>query len=133
MSTSRQALRFLVSGVIATLADAGTYAFFLATHLTEDAGVAKGCSFVVGTTVAYLLAKAWTFAGTPQRQGQGLAFLALYGAALVVNVVSHELLLAALGGHGPLTTPVAFCGATGCSMVLNFVGQKTFVFRAPEA
>lgn len=124
MSTRRQVLRFVVSGVLATASDAVVYAGLTHTLLAGRHDPAKACSFVVGTGVAYLLARFWTFAGAPSRRGQSAGFLVLYALAFLLNVgVNH------LGLRAGLPSVVAFVVATGCSTVLNFVGQKFVLFR----
>jgi putative flippase GtrA len=125
MSTRRQVLRFAVSGVLATASDAAVYAALTHTVLPGQHDPAKACSFVVGTGVAYALARFWTFADAPQRRGQSVGFLALYATAFLVNVGANHAGL----GLG-LPAPVAFVVATGFSTVLNFVGQKFVLFRA---
>lgn len=124
-ATGRQVLRFAVSGVLATASDAIVYAALTHTILVGQHDPAKAGSFVVGTGVAYLLARFWTFADAPARRGQSVGFLALYGLAFLLNVgVNHAGL--AVG----LPAVVAFVVATGFSTVLNFVGQKFVLFRA---
>lgn len=127
----RRTARFLVSGVLATLADALTYAGLMTSVLPDHPDVSKALSFVAGTGVAFLLARAWTFSDVPRREGQGLAFLALYTTAFVLNVTVHGVLLRLLLSFaGTLAAPTAFVIATGASTVLNGVGQRHLVFRA---
>lgn len=131
-ASRRQVVRFLVSGVLATLADAAVYFTLVHTVLDGRYSVAKGLSFVVGTAVAWILATTWTFAGARRDAGRAGAFLALYLLAFAVNVAGNRLALAglfALAVPVPLATPVAFVAATACSTVLNFFGQKRVVFR----
>lgn len=125
MSTTRQVLRFAVSGLLATASDAAVYAGLTHSVLPGRHDPAKACSFVVGTGVAYVLARAWTFADAPARRGQSIGFFALYALAFLVNVgVNH------VGLDVGLPAVVAFVVATGFSTVLNFVGQKFVLFRA---
>lgn len=122
MRTGSQVGRFVVSGLLATASDALAYTLLQRAGLTPDP--AKAGSFVVGTAVAFLLARFWTFAGAERRAGQGIAFAALYLTAFAVNVSANHL-----GLWAGLPGVVAFVAATGCSTVLNFLGQKFVVFR----
>lgn len=128
--TRTQTVRFLVSGVLATAADALAYALLLATVLVGHPDLSKAASFVVGTLIAFVLARAWTFAGAPHRAGQAPAFFALYATAFLLNVATHGVLLRLLlPWLARAADPVAFVVATGASTVLNFFGQKLLVFR----
>jgi putative flippase GtrA len=130
--TRAQVVRFLISGVLATLADASVYFALVHTVLDGRWSAAKAVSFVVGTSVAWTLATTWTFAGTERGARRAGAFLALYAVAFVVNVGGNRAALAALFAVGvpeAVAEPLAFVAATGGSTVLNFLGQKLVVFR----
>jgi putative flippase GtrA len=130
--TRAQVVRFLISGVLATAADAAVYFALVHTVLDGRWSAAKSVSFVVGTAVAWVLATTWTFAGTQRGARRAGAFFALYALAFAVNVGGNRAALAALFAAGvpeALAEPVAFVAATGCSTVLNFLGQKLVVFR----
>ncbi|NOZ01446.1 MAG: GtrA family protein [Deltaproteobacteria bacterium] len=124
--TARQVRRFIVAGCCATGADALVY-FLLVSMVGRDMGHdgPKFASFVTGTLVAYVVNKFWTF-GSRQRSFVEMgSFFALYTAALGVNVGMNHLVLMLFEG----ATIPAFVVATGCSTVLNFLGQKFWVFR----
>ena len=131
MSLPRQLVGFVVSGGLATAADALVYAGLRAADLPGGADAAKALSFVVGTLVSFELNRRLTF-GAPRREArQAGAFFALYAATFLLNVgVNH----AALGllPPSPYAPTAAFVGATACSMVANFVGQRAWVFRPLE-
>lgn len=136
--TRVQLFKFAASGIIATVVDFGTYFGLLYTVLPGGHEASKGVAYVLGTTVAYLLAKYWTFPDRDPVPGETRRFLVLYGVAFAVNVGVNSLLLALLGvafaalGQPALET-VAVVGATGCSMTLNFIGQKFWVFADAPA
>jgi putative flippase GtrA len=132
-TTARQAGRFLVSGLVATGADLATYAALIRAGIPGGPTAAKAGSFLVGTTVAYLLARAWTFAGSEARSGRGTAFLVLYTFAFGLNVGVHAFTMRVAAGLAPYTPHVAFVAATGTAMVWNFLGQKFVVFREGPA
>lgn len=131
-ATRRQLGKFIAAGVLATLVDFGTYFTLLYTVLEGRYDASKAVAYVLGTTVAYLLAKFWTFPDRTPAKGETLRFLALYAVAAVVNVLVNR---GALWGALTLGVPQhaaelgAVVSATGCSMILNFLGQKLWVFR----
>lgn len=130
--TRAQMTRFVIVGLIATGADASTYAVMLSTLLSEQYSASKAAAFVVGTTVAYLLNSRWTFAVQKRDTAQTARFFALYGVSFVLNVTMNSVTLQQLFGLGlaeGVAATVAFVVATGCSMVTTFVGQKLWVFR----
>lgn len=94
---------------------------------------AKAVGFVTGTTSAYLLNRAWTF-GAGSGPTRLPAFLALYGATLVLNVVVNAGALRLLDGL-PLTREAAFVLAQGVTSLANFLGLRHWVFqeRPPAA
>ena len=57
-TTKRQFFRFVIVGVTAVIIDLATY---LLLSLIVDKNVAKGVSFLIGSCVAYLLNRYWTF------------------------------------------------------------------------
>ncbi len=141
--TRRQVGWFVVAGVCATSADALVY-FALAHAGTLGHDGAKFVSFLVGTVVAYLINKFRTFRSPRRSVAEAFRFVLLYGTALGVNVgVNHGVLalcrLAWAGRvppEGPMpvwATAPAFLVATACSTLLNFFGQKYWVFHARSA
>ena len=88
---------------------------------------AKALGFVAGTTTAYLINRRWTF-----QSGSGGAQLAsvmaLYGITFVVQVGMNALMLALLP---PMRGEIAaaFVVAQGTAIVINFVVQRTVIFR----
>jgi putative flippase GtrA len=113
--------RFLVAGFGAVSTDLATY-YILLNFLNTD--IAKGISFLLGTIVAFVINKYWTFEKTEKSYQQIVQFSVLYTLTLGVNVVINKFILDIFG-----TTLLAFLIATGVSTVLNFIGQKWWVFR----
>lgn len=85
---------------------------------------AKAISFILGTIVAFVLNKYWTFQKYKRSFNEVLKFGVLYSATLGANVMTNKIVL-------ELTHIVflAFLVATGVSTVLNFIGQKFWVFK----
>ncbi len=135
--TRQQIIRFIAVGLIATVVDASIYAGLLSTVLPDRNDVAKACSFLVGTTVSYLLNKRWTFEATERDPKQTANFIALYGFTWILNVAANRTTLAALLDYELVTavslaTSISFVVATAASTVVNFFGQKYWVFKSPE-
>lgn len=124
--------RFLVVGVLATVVDAGTYTTMLWTGAaavvwaTHPHDVAKLVSFFFGTVVSYVLNKRYTFASRGTGYREPILFTVLYTITLALNVAVNHGLIQALG---PAWAPVAFVAATATSTIVNFVGQKLWVFK----
>lgn len=130
----RQVVRFAVVGVVATLSDALVYGGLLWTGTVTSEDVAKALSFLVGTCVAFVLNKLWTFEDRSRDPRQVAAFFALYGTSWGINVGMNRLALwGAMSLDLPFAHALAFCIATGASMVVNFLGQRFWVFRHAAA
>ncbi len=124
-SLTTQLTRFVLVGGVAALVDYGCYQALLATGLWVHG--AKALSFIAGTATAYLINRRWTFQG----RGGGAQFasvMALYGITFVVQVGMNAVMLALLP---PMTGEItaAFVVAQGTATVINFVVQRTVIFR----
>lgn len=123
MSGIRKELsRFLVAGISAVATDMGTYFLFLG---IMNSAPAKALSFLCGSVVAYVINKYWTFEVSRRSYGEMCRFSLLYFSTLVANVGVNKLTLTVL----PKMVLVAFLAATATSTILNFIGQKWWVFR----
>lgn len=136
----KQLVKFTMIGVLAVLVDLGCYYLLLQVipekllGAVPNESVAKTISFLCGMSVTYSLNKLWTW---KQRESSkiGMAkFGALYGLSLVMNVAVNSSLLYILHHFAyildlPYKYFIAFIGATGFSAVMNFVGQKFWVFK----
>jgi putative flippase GtrA len=113
--------RFLVAGLSAVGTDLGTYYLFL-NVLPND--VAKAVSFFLGTIVAFAINKYWTFEKKEKSYSEIIRFSILYSVTLGANVLANKLVLD--------NTRIVFFSlimATGVSTLLNFIGQKFWVFK----
>jgi len=118
------AVRFVLVGAFTALADYGTYRLLLA--LDVSISPAKAAGFVVGTTLSYLLNRAWTFGAAGREHAVG-RFVALYAATLVVNVAVNAAAVTALTGV-PGRITVAWLVAQAVASLLNFLGMRHLVF-----
>ncbi len=121
--------RFVAVGLVSALVDFGVYQLLLLAGTW--APVAKGISFVLGTTTAYLLNRRFTFNASRGGRGRFAGFVALYGTTFALNVGVNTLALALLPAM-PLRTTAAWVIAQGVATVVNFVMLRTVVFRAPR-
>jgi putative flippase GtrA len=119
--TKKELKRFLVAGISAVGTDLVTY-YILLNFLPHD--IAKAISFLLGTVVAFIINKYWTFEKHEKSYKEMFQFVILYSATLVANVITNKIVLDLFS-----ITILAFLIATGVSTVLNFIGQKWWVFR----
>ncbi|MEW9501056.1 GtrA family protein [Jeotgalibacillus marinus] len=117
-----QIKRFMIAGFSAVTMD--TLVYFLLVQLYSPS-LSKVLSFLCGTLVAYLLNKFWTFKKNSHSLSEVLKFIILYTSTLVVNVSVNALCLIYISS----AKPIAFVIATGASTILNFTGQKWWVFK----
>lgn len=112
---------FLIAGLSAVGTDFITY-YIMLNFLHHD--IAKILSFILGTIVAFVINKYWTFERYKKSYKQIFQFIILYSATLFVNVMINRSVL-------DFTELVflAFLIATVASTILNFVGQKWWVFK----
>ena len=128
-STVAQASRFVLVGLGTLLLDFGTYRGLLA--LGVAVSPAKAAGFLLGTTAAYLLNRAWTFRA-PGGAAAVRSFVLLYAATLVLNVLVNAVVLQALGERDH-AIEVAFLVAQALTTLANFVGLRLLVFPASAA
>ena len=113
--------RFLIAGLSAVGTDLAIY-YSLLNFLNPE--ISKGISFFVGTIVAFAINKYWTFEKKEKSYSETWKFGVLYSVSLGVNIVVNKLVLDVTD-----LVLISFVFATGASTVLNFIGQKWWVFR----
>ncbi|WP_208858402.1 GtrA family protein [Mycolicibacter nonchromogenicus] len=127
VALSTQVWRFLVTGALSAVVDFGLYLLlYLGAGVPVD--IAKAISFVAGTTTAYLINRRWTFQSAAHA-GRFVAVMVLYALTFGVQVGINHVCLAVLD-YQRWALPVAFVAAQGTATVINFVVQRTLIFRA---
>ena len=137
MSTKKQINRFILVGIGAVLIDFLTYKIFLV-FLTFS--FAKTLSFMCGACFAYVANKFFTFEKREYCKKEIRKFVTLYLATLVANVMVNKLSLVILFTFQKWlmleifseakSVFLAFLAATSTSTILNFIGQKFWVFKS---
>ncbi|GAA4855212.1 GtrA family protein [Actinomycetospora corticicola] len=127
-----QLVRFVLIGGVAACVDLGIYQLLLA--LGVWAPLAKGVSFILGTTTAYLLNRRFTFASSSGGGAKFLGFVVLYGSTFAVNVGVASLVLHLMDApsvNPPLIASLlSWFVAQACATTINFVVMKWVLFRS---
>jgi putative flippase GtrA len=124
-----QLVRFVLTGGLSAVVDFGLLVVLMALGLGHT--TAKALSFVAGTTTAYLINRRWTFRAEPSRR-RFLAVVVLYAVTFALQVGLFTVLFDLLddAGLSRLSVQVvAFVVAQGVATTVNFVVQRTLIFR----
>ena len=117
----RELNKFLVAGLSAVGTDLLVY-YLLLNFLNYE--VSKGISFLTGSVVAFIINKYWTFNKPKISYKEMIKFGVLYSITLGLNIMTNKIVL----DYTSLVL-LSFLIATGVSTILNFVGQKWWVFK----
>lgn len=117
----KELLKFLVGGGSAVITDYIIYKILLLINI--DVSIAKSISFICGSIVGFIINKLWTFESKKFKKSEIGKYTILYSITAVINSVVNKVVLELLG-----IQIIAFLCATGISTILNFLGQKFFVF-----
>src|SRR3954452_709571 len=124
-----QLTRFIITGGFSAIVDFGILVILMALGLGHTP--AKAISFVAGTTTAYLINRRWTFRAAPSTR-RFIAVVVLYAVTFALQVGLFSVLFDALtrAGLSRLAVQVvAFVIAQGVATTVNFVVQRTVIFR----
>lgn len=117
----KEILKFLVGGGSAVVVDAVVYAL-LKQYI--DLSVAKAISYIAGAGVGFVINKLWTFESKHFRIDEIFKYIVLYACSALANTGVNRFVLWIIP-----STVFAFLCATGTSTIMNFLGQKFFVFK----
>ena len=112
--------KFLYAGLAAVGTDLLAY-YLLLNLLSYE--VSKGISFIIGSVVAFIINKYWTFRKPEKSYVEMIRFGILYSTTLGLNILTNKIVL-----DNTNIVLVSFLVATAISTILNFVGQKWWVF-----
>jgi len=98
----------------------------------NSADLAKAIGFMCGSFYTYYMNKRFTWKQTNRNNRRLARFFALYSVSFVMNILANKW---ALTWHQDLVPIIkvkdaAFLFATGVSVVINFLGQKLWVFNS---
>ncbi|WP_084638116.1 GtrA family protein [Gordonia shandongensis] len=121
-----QIMRFIATGVLSAVFDFGL-TYLLQYGVGWAPAWAKACGFILGTTIAYLINRRWTFRAEPST-ARFIAVVVLYAVTFGVNVGVYQW-LSHLWEETALYSAIAFVIAQGIATVINFVVQRAVIFR----
>ncbi len=152
--SNKQAIKFVIIGVLAVLTDIICY-FIILQMLPEivfgleNEVIAKAISFLCGFSVTYTLNNRWTWRKTDHTKERIIKSLLLYSVSLAINVSLNSLFLFLLEKQDLInyfpfslannilmsTANIKIGGhlyaiilTTGFTAIFNFLGQKFWVF-----
>ena len=116
--------RFLIGGGTAVVVDFLAYKVLL--HFQVSITVSKTVSYICGAAVGFVINKFWTFESNSKKTiiREIPLYIVLYTITAFANTLTNSAVIYLFKNKG-----LAFLCATGVSTVLNFLGQKYFVFR----
>lgn len=121
----KELMRFLIGGGSAVAADYIIYMLLLRAGMAMS--VSKAVSYVCGAIVGFVINKIWTFESKGFSKMEIMRYILLYVVSACVNAGVNRMVMFVANMQ-----LLAFLCATGVSTVLNFLGQKFFVFVKKE-
>ncbi len=132
-----QLVRFVITGGLSAIVDFGLLVILMHGFFGFDGlghTPAKALSFIAGTTTAYLINRRWTFRAEPSKR-RFLGVVVLYAVTFALQVGLFSLLFEAMTRQGVdrfVVQVVAFVIAQGVATTVNFIVQRSVIFRLHE-
>lgn len=97
----------------------------------NSADMAKSAGFLCGSFYTYYMNKRFTWKQRNRSNRRLARFFVLYGVSFIVNILGNKWALTWPDELVPIfkVKDSAFLFATGLSVVINFLGQKLWVFN----
>lgn len=121
----KELFRFLIGGGSAVIIDYTVYCVLLSVHV--GTAKSKATSFICGAIVGFIINKLWTFESKKYLKIEIFKYIILYTITAAINALINNVIL-----YLVCIQVIAFLCATGTSTIINFLGQKFFVFRNKE-
>lgn len=118
----KQFKSYSIVGLISLTIDAIVYVF-LSDFLLFSKSSSKIISFIIASINSFYLNKIFTFEINVFNHKEPLKFILLYLISLIANSFTHDFFLNIIDGIWP------FLIATLVSVIINFTGQKLWVFK----
>lgn len=118
---TKEIVCFLIGGGSAVITDYVLY-YFLKIYL--NISISKALSYIAGAIVGFIINKIWTFESKNFSYGEIVRYCILYFCSAIVNTLVNKGVIFIFN-----ISILAFLCATGVSTIMNFLGQKFFVFR----
>lgn len=117
----KELLKFLVGGGSAVITDYVVYRMLLS--VGTNMSLSKAISYICGAIIGFIINKLWTFESKGFSKLEIIRYILLYAVSAGINAGINKAVMLVIG-----IQLLAFLCATGVSTVINFLGQKYFVF-----
>ena len=122
----KKGINFTLVGVVGAIFDYGTR--FILLHFGVPAFIARGSSYIVGSTVAYYLNSFFTFQGdrsAAEKRRAAISYILCFCTAVLVDLVARHML-----ADVPHMLTISWVLSQAAATLLNFTIQNVWVFQA---
>ena len=125
----KKGINFTLVGVVGAIFDYGTR--FILLHFGVPAFIARGSSYIVGSTVAYYLNSFFTFKGdrsAAEKTRATISYIVCFCTAVLVDLIVRHTM-----ADVPHVLTISWVISQAAATILNFSIQNLWVFRAANA